>query len=257
MPPEPLISVVIPVRNGAPFLPSAMDSVLAQGYRRLEVLLVDDGSTDDLPGRIEPYREVLRYIRQEPRGQSAARNRGICESAGGLIAFLDIDDLWAHSHVRTLLGALQDNPGAGIAQGMMRQFWTTQDGRCYRTVPYRMPYLGSCLFHRAVFLACGLFDETMSYGEDHDFFYRCWEHDIVKVNVDTLSLLYRRHARNMTHGHYREQVLVLQRRIERIRRGDVDPAAERRQRFQQYIGEPTPLSRLSYQEVGECDLLSV
>lgn len=256
MTPEPLISVVIPVRNGAPFLASAMDSVLSQGYRSLEVWLVDDGSTDDLSQRIEPYREALRYIRQEPRGQAAARNRGIRESSGDPIAFLDIDDLWTRSHLRTLVGSLDDNPLAGIAQGTMRQFWTARDGRYYRTVPYRMPYLGSCLFRRAVFEQCGLFDESMDYGEDHDFFFRCWEHDIVKVNVDTLSLLYRRHAGNMTRGLGREQMPVLKRRIERIRRGAVDPAAQRIERFEHYLGDRASLSRLPYLEVSECDLLS-
>lgn len=256
MEPEPLISVVIPVRNGAPFLASAMSSILAQGYGNLEVLLVDDGSTDDLSARIEPYSDALRYIRQKALGQAAARNRAIRESNGDPIAFLDVDDLWTPNHLRTLLRSLERNPCAGIAQGMMRQFWTTRDGKYCRTVPYRMPYLGSCLFRRAVFLQCGLFDEGMSYGEDHDFFYRCWEHDIVKANVDALSLLYRRHAGNMTRGRDREQVQVLKRRIERIRCGTVDPADERRGRFQDYIGDRALLSRLSYEEVAACDLLS-
>ncbi|HEY3840376.1 MAG TPA: glycosyltransferase family A protein, partial [Bryobacteraceae bacterium] len=222
---EPFISVVIPVRNGAPFLASAMTSVLAQGYSNLQVLLVDDGSTDHLCERVAPYVDVVRYIRQEPLGQAAARNRAIRESTGDPIAFLDIDDLWTHSHLRTLLCSLESNPDAGISQGLMRQFWTARDGKLFRTVPYRMPYLGSCLFRRAVFEQCGLFDEDMAYGEDHDFFYRCWERDVVKVNVDALSLLYRRHVGNMTRGLGREQMQVLKRRMDRIRRGEVDPTA--------------------------------
>jgi glycosyltransferase involved in cell wall biosynthesis len=256
MGPQSLISVVIPVRNGAQFLASAMASVFRQDYENLEVLLVDDGSTDDLSARMEPYRNRLRYLRQEPRGQAAARNLGIRESCGDPVAFLDIDDLWTHTHITTLLGSLQDHPGAGISQGLMRQFWTAPDGRYYRTVPYRMPYLGSCLFRRAVFGQCGLFDEGMAYGEDHDFFYRCWEHDIVKLNVDTLSLLYRRHSGNMTRGLGREQTPVLKRRIERIRRGGFDPSAQRKQHFQHYLGDRASLSELPYREVSECDLLS-
>lgn len=253
---EPLISVVIPVRNGAPFLVSAMNSVLAQDYRNVEVLLVDDGSTDDLAGRIKDYGEAVRYFRQEPRGQAAARNRAICESRGDPIAFLDIDDLWTRGHLRTLLGSLTQNARAGIAQGMMRQFWSTRDGKCWRTVPYRMPYLGSCLFRRSVFAQCGLFDESMSYGEDHDLFYRCWENDVVKLKLDAVSLLYRRHAGNMTQGRAREQIQVLRRRIERIRAGAVDPAGQRREPFQEYIGDRALVGQLSYQEVAECDLLS-
>lgn len=255
MDPEPLITVVIPAKNGAAFLASAINSILAQRYPRLEVLLVDDGSTEDLATACEPYREIVRYIRQQPRGQSAARNRAIRESAGDPVAFLDIDDLWTRHHLKTLLASLHENSAAGIAQGGMRQFWTEPGGAYYWTVPYRMPYLGSCLFRRAVFADCGLFDETMSYGEDYDFLFRCWERDIVKVNVEAVSLLYRRHAGNMTSGGGREHMLVLKRHIERIRSAQVDPAADRREPFQRYIGDQ-PSGPLSYQEVRECDLLS-
>ncbi len=175
---EPSISVVIPVRNGESFVPSAMDSILAQGYRNLEVLLIDDGSTDGLANRLKHSPAFVRYIRQEQQGQAAARNRGIRHSQGDLIAFLDIDDLWTNRHLRTMVHALEENPEAGIAQGMMRQFWIAPGGRYYSTDPYRGPYLGSCLFRRTVFHQCGLFDERMPYGEDTDLFFRCWENDV-------------------------------------------------------------------------------
>ncbi len=202
---EPSISVVIPVRNGESFVRSAIETILAQGYPNLEVLLIDDGSTDGLAKRLKdcpPFGspQFVRYICQEPLGQAAARNRGIQESTSDYLAFLDIDDLWTKRHLRTTLGALEENPEAGIAQGMMRQFWIDPGGRCYRTAPYRMPYLGSCLFRRAVFRQCGLFDESMPYGEDYDFIFRCWENDVVKVHVPEISLLYRRHANNMSRG---------------------------------------------------------
>lgn len=253
---EPLISVIIPARNGAPFLASAMGCVVAQQYSRLEVLLIDDGSTDDLVHRCRAYGERIRYLRQEPRGPAAARNHGIRESAGDPIAFLDIDDLWEPDHLNILLRTLQEDPGAGIAQGLMRQFWTTPDGKCYRTDAYRAPYLGSCLFRRSVFEECGLFDEDLQFGEDHDLLFRCWERDIRKVNVETLSLFYRRHPGNMTRGVGQEQILVLKRRMERIRRGELDATAPREQAFQDYIGDRVQLSRLSHSEVSECDLLS-
>ena len=254
---EPLISVVIPARNGALFLAPAMNSVLAQCYPNLEVLLVDDGSSDDLAERSQHYGANVRYIRQEPQGPAAARNRAIRESTGDIIAFLDIDDLWTANHLRILGGALRENPQAGIAQGLMRQFWSTADGRYFRTGVYRMPYLGSCLFRREVFLECGLFDEGMPFGEDHDFFLRCWEHDVAKVNVDALCLLYRRHPGNMTRrSGGQEQVGVLKRRLDRIRRGTVDPTAERGEPFQSFMGDRALIGQLSYQEVRECDLLS-
>lgn len=254
---EPSISVVIPVRNGESFFPSAMDSILAQQYRNLEVVLIDDGSTDGLADRLKHCPEFVKYIRQEQQGQAAARNRGIRNSGADLIAFLDIDDLWTNRHLRTLVHALQENPEAGIAQGLMRQFWIAPGGRYYSTEPYRGPYLGSSVFRRSVFHQLGLFDEGMPYGEDTDFFFRCWENDVVKTHVQDVSLLYRRHPQNTSHGHNRTaHLLVIKRRIERIKAGISDPAAERRHAFQDYIGNQELPDELALKEVSECDLRS-
>jgi glycosyltransferase involved in cell wall biosynthesis len=254
---EPSISVVIPVRDGESFVPSAMDSILAQEYRNLEVLLIDDGSTDGLANRLKHCPAFVRYIRQDQKGQAAARNRGIQESTGDLIAFLDIDDLWTNRHLRTLVHSLEEHPEAGIAQGMMRQFWIAPGGRYYGTEPYRGPYLGSCLFRRTVFRQCGLFDESMPYGEDTDLFFRCWENDVVKVHVQEVSLLYRRHPQNTSRGRNgAAYLLVMKRRIERIKVGVSDSTAQRRHAFQHYIGHHKPLGELPLREVSECDLRS-
>jgi glycosyltransferase involved in cell wall biosynthesis len=254
---EPFISVVTPVRNGEAFVASAMDSILAQQYRNLEVLLIDDGSTDGLANRLEHCPEFVRYIRQDPQGQAAARNRGIQNSQGDLIAFLDIDDLWTNRHLKTLVDSLEQNPEAGIAQGLMRQFWIAPGGRYFSTDPYRGPYLGSCLFRRSVFHQFGLFDESMPYGEDTDLFFRCWENDVVKTHVQEVSLLYRRHPQNTSHGHNRAAHLqVIKRRIERIKAGVSDPAAQRRHVFQHYIGNQEQPDELALKEVSECDLRS-
>jgi glycosyltransferase involved in cell wall biosynthesis len=254
---EPFISVVIPVRNGVAFVASAMDSILAQEYRNLEVLLIDDGSTDGLAQRLQQCPEFVRYIRQDQQGQAAARNRGIRNSQGELIAFLDIDDLWTNRHLRTLVRSLDENPEAGIAQGLMRQFWIAPGGRYYSTDPYRGPYLGSCLFRRTVFDQFGFFDESMPYGEDTDLFFRCWENDVVKTHVQEVSLLYRRHPQNTSHGHNRAAHLqVIKRRIERIKAGVSDPAVQRRHIFQHYIGNQELPEELALKEVAECDLRS-
>jgi glycosyltransferase involved in cell wall biosynthesis len=255
----PSISVIIPVRNGAGFVASALGTIAAQRQPNLEVLLIDDGSTDDLAERLAEHQarcpDYVRCLRQEPLGQASARNHGIRKAKGDLIAFLDIDDLWSENHLTTLSRALEEDAEAGIAQGMMRQFWSASDGKCYGTALYRMPYLGSCLFRRSVFNLCGLFDERMPFGEDYDFMFRCWENDVVKVNIPKLSLLYRRHARNMSRGRNRTaHLLVLKRRIERIKAGIINPAFPRRFVFQDYIGDQVPGREISLREVVECDL---
>lgn len=91
---NPTVSVVIPCYNGATFLRETLDSVLAQTYPVMEVLVIDDGSTDDSATIAESYGPPIRVIRQPNQGESVARNRGIDEARGDWIAFLDADDLW-------------------------------------------------------------------------------------------------------------------------------------------------------------------
>ena len=104
--------------------------------------------------------------------------------------------------------------------------------------PYRMPYIGSCLFRREVFRICGLFDETLLLGEDHDLIYRCWEKDVIKIHVDEVSLIYRRHAGNTSRGrNVQSHLMVLKRRADRIRSGELRPSETRRFPFREYIGD--------------------
>ena len=229
-----MISIIIPAYNGAEFLNAALASIDAQQFVDREVLLVDDGSEEEL--RPPAF---VRYFRQPHSGQSVARNRGIRESRGEFLAFLDIDDMWAPGHLSRLHAALMAHPEAGIAQGLMRQL----HGH-HISGAYRMPYIGSCLFRRDVLDACAGFDETMSLGEDHDLMYRCWERDIAKIHVDEVSLIYRRHPGNTSRGNnLRSHVFVLKRRLERIRAGLVDPSQKRRIPFQEYIGDPKGASQ--------------
>lgn len=88
------VSIVIPTYNVGRFLVDAIDSVLAQTYQDFEIIVVDDGSTDDTATVLAPYRERIRYYQQANAGPSVARNRGILHAEGSLIAFLDADDVW-------------------------------------------------------------------------------------------------------------------------------------------------------------------
>lgn len=89
-----LVSAIIPTYNRAGFLGAAIDSVLAQTWQNIEIIVVDDGSADDTRGVIAAYGNRVRYVCQENAGPSAARNRGIAESSGAIVAFLDSDDTW-------------------------------------------------------------------------------------------------------------------------------------------------------------------
>jgi glycosyltransferase involved in cell wall biosynthesis len=248
------VSVIVPAYNGASFYESAVGSIVLQNFADVEIIVVDDGSTDGLNEIVRP---VVRYLRQERKGPASARNTGLRAASGDWIAFLDIDDLWAAGHLARLGAALVEDRDAGIAQGLVRQFVLLPDGGRLLSGAYRMPYLGSCLFRRQVFQQCGEFDEDMTMGEDYDLMFRCWEHDVVKRDVDEVSLLYRRHDGNMTRGkNQAANLAVLQRRMQRIRSGAIDPAAPRRFVFQNYIGKIRDFAETQVEMPGQWNLSS-
>ena len=108
----PTVSVVIPVYNQAQYLTSAIQSVLAQTYRDFEIIVVDDGSTDDTPYVAQQSGDAIRYIRQENQGQAAARNAGIRQAQGEYIALLDSDDQWLPTYLETMLSLAAQHPDA-------------------------------------------------------------------------------------------------------------------------------------------------
>ena len=123
-PGEPLVSVVIIFLNAERFLAEAIESVRAQTWRNWELLLVDDGSTDDSTGIAQRYAAAepgrIAYVEHEAhrnRGMSSSRNLGAAHAAGEWIAFLDSDDVWTPEALATRLVALRDNPGAEIVYG--------------------------------------------------------------------------------------------------------------------------------------------
>ncbi|HPJ72556.1 MAG TPA: glycosyltransferase [bacterium] len=109
-----LVSAVIPCYNAARFLPRAIESVLTQTYRPVEVLLIDDGSTDGTAACADAYQETVRYYRQENRGAAAARNLGISLARGEFIAFLDADDVWYPSKIEAQLRRFREDPRLGM-----------------------------------------------------------------------------------------------------------------------------------------------
>ena len=111
---KPLISVIIPTYNSATYLPQALDSVFAQTHNNLEVLVIDDGSTDNTPAVIAPYANRIVYMRQAQAGPSKARNLGIARARGIYTAFLDADDTWLPSKLEKQLRVLQHNPEVGM-----------------------------------------------------------------------------------------------------------------------------------------------
>ena len=107
---KPEVSVILPTYNRGWILKEAIDSVLAQDFRDFELIVVDDGSTDNTPQILDSYHQDLMVVRQPNRGVSAARNRGIAAAGGGLIAFLDSDDLWLPRKLSSQVVFFNSNP---------------------------------------------------------------------------------------------------------------------------------------------------
>jgi len=111
---EPLVSVIIPAFNAEAFIGDALDSVASQTWRRMEVVVVDDGSVDETIATVEAHRCPARVLVQDSRGASSARNRGIANSTGQLIAFLDADDVWLPTKIEKQVSAFLEDPSLGL-----------------------------------------------------------------------------------------------------------------------------------------------
>ncbi|MEO0557088.1 MAG: glycosyltransferase family A protein [Bacteroidota bacterium] len=192
---KPLVSVIIPVYNGADMLPAALESVFEQDYAPLEVVVVDDGSTDGSTEVAESY-DGVRVIRQPNAGPSAARNTGLANTTGPLIAFLDADDVWPPGRLTRLVDVLNAHPSCGAALG---QFDTVSETDLQPLMPAQFGFIfGTALLRRSTFETVGPLDPSLRYSEDMDWFMRVREAGIDIIQVPEVLYLYRQHDASLT-----------------------------------------------------------
>jgi glycosyltransferase involved in cell wall biosynthesis len=207
-----LLTVVIPVYNGARFLPGCVASILRQDYSALEIIVVDDGSTDAIEAAIQALPVDVRFFRQSRAGPAAARNRGIRDASGDLLAFLDVDDVWPEDTLTPLVARLLSCPAALVARGAAQLVREDAEGALHylgnaaETFPF---HIGAGVYRRAAFRAIGLFDENLMFGEDTDWYNRLREHNEALELIDQITLLVRRHDGNMTRGKSHVEVNAL------------------------------------------------
>jgi glycosyltransferase involved in cell wall biosynthesis len=204
----PLVSVVVPVYNGERFLGEALDSVLAQDYEPLELIVVDDGSTDASATVAESH--GVRVLKQNNRGVAAARNAALQASAGELIAFLDQDDLWLPEKLETQVSFLLEHAEVGLVyshaellveQGARLPGWL--HGYTDRAMPGYLP--STLLSRRAVFEAVGPFDSSYTVGSDSDWLLRVKDAGFGHRMLPDVLVRYRIHGANNIY----QQPLVL------------------------------------------------
>ncbi|HET6363083.1 MAG TPA: glycosyltransferase [Gemmatimonadota bacterium] len=201
--PQPLVSVIIPVYNGARFIAEAVQSIVAQEYGSIEIIVVDDGSTDETAEIVACLDRDVRYVFQENAGPGAARNRGIRDASGDLIAFLDADDLWASGSLQLLVNSLLEDRGLDVVHGYARLF---KDGESNSGMDFINPdevfpyYIGAGLYRRRAFERVGLFEEELRFSEDTEWYGRAAELGLRIARLEGITLLVRRHENNMTRG---------------------------------------------------------
>jgi glycosyltransferase involved in cell wall biosynthesis len=180
----PLVTVIIPAYNQGHYIEAAIQSVLDQSYRNLELLIVDDGSTDNTREIVAKFADCrLHYLYQENQGLSAARNCGIRHSTGEYLSFLDSDDLFLPDKLRLLVDLMQTEPEIGLAAGQAIPFdeLGQHPEKLYATpLPLDSAQLllgnplhvGSVLLRRTWQQEVGLFDESLRSYEDWDMWLR-------------------------------------------------------------------------------------
>lgn len=247
------VSVIIPTYNSADYVCEAIDSVLKQTYKPLEIIVIDDGSTDHTREMVQPYitKFAVRYSYQRNCGVSSARNAGINAANGDYVAFLDADDLWASDHLDQLVNTLENHPECSIGFSAIDIFGPAKDvernregfkesvSRCLREAfvrkdngvwvsnkklmsnllecgfPFRCP---ASLIRRDFFSRHNLFfDEEIEYSEDAQFM-TIAAYYTPFAYVEKVGLMVRRHSGNDGDIHYGEKIAEsLEMRVDKLK----------------------------------------
>jgi len=205
----PLVSIIIPCYNQGRYLGDAIESVLRQSYRRLEIIVVDDGSTDDSSQVARKYSDV-KLIRQENRGLSRARNAGLEASRGDYLVFLDADDRLLPGAIQAGANCLDYRPDCAFVYGRYRLIkpdgvpMSSSQGRCPKEEPFldmlRSNYIGmhaTVMYRRTVFDSVEWFDASITACEDYDLYLRITRNFPIYC-YGKLVAEYRQHNSNMS-----------------------------------------------------------
>ena len=221
----PTVSVIIPTFNRWPVLGEAIESVLAQDYVDYELIVVDDGSTDETTERLNQFGSRLRIFSQANRGVSAARNLGVVYARGSYLAFLDSDDLWRPQKLAVQAAFMMRNPTVQICQ--TNEIWVRNGVRVNSKLRHQkpsgeifLPSLELCLvspsavmLRRDLFERHGGFDEDFPVCEDYDLWLRIAVDHPVPLIDNALVIKRGGHVDQLSHsmwGMDRYRLLALQ-----------------------------------------------
>lgn len=208
---EPLISCIVPVYNGERFLAEALQSILDQTYQSLEVLVVDDGSTDGSAEVVDRFAGRVTCIHQTNGGPASARNTGVRAAAGAYLAFLDADDLWHAEKLQRQLARFRQRPDLELSLTYKRTFWVEamrheQQRLLDQGHPFADDHPGyvcqTMLMPRSTYDRVGPFNEDLRIGEDTDWILRAERLGVEREILRDVLVFRRMHENNISYSRY-------------------------------------------------------
>lgn len=215
-----LVSVIIPVYNGDKYIGSAIDSVLKQDYPNIEIIIIDDGSTDNTESIVKAYGNKIKYFYKENGGEASARNHGLKVAKGEFIAFLDCDDLYRKDKISKQVKTLLENPKCGFIYNDVDvindyndflytlksedEFVNREDMLAYVLYRQIIPATASIMIRQNCLDSSIYYTEKYSNSVDYFFSIRLLMKTKGKYLKESLYL-YRRHEGNLTNNHNKQK----------------------------------------------------
>lgn len=197
------LTVVIPAYNRQDFIAEIIECVSNQEMGDIEIIVVDDGSTDGTAARASEFQNV-RVLRKPNGGPASARNFGLEHARGEYIAFIDSDDLWVDGALVRLVDTLEKDDEADLVMGLPKVMARSSPEHPFElssSALAQFPYsISGTVFRRSVFSKVGTFDPDLWFGEDVDWFHRAQNQGIRAMRLDFESVIFRRHEKNLTNG---------------------------------------------------------
>jgi glycosyltransferase involved in cell wall biosynthesis len=200
-----LISCIVPVYNGERYLGEAIESILKQSYRPIEIIIADDGSTDGTAMVAERYSKQIRYLRQANAGTAAARNLGLSVAAGEFVAFLDADDIWHPEKLARQMACFEARPELAYCVSHVQNFWIPElieEEKRFRNHRMSKALPGYCtgtlLARRDCFNTMGHFDAAIQHADDTEWFLRANERGAAMQLLPDVLLYRRLHYTNLS-----------------------------------------------------------
>jgi glycosyltransferase involved in cell wall biosynthesis len=226
----PLVSCIVPAHNYGRFVGEALDSILAQTYRPIEVVVVDAGSTDDTSAVLARYGDAVRCVTRGEILPAEARNVGICETRGEFVALLDADDLWHPKKLAYQMARFEARPELGYCLSLVQPFWTEnmrEYAERFRGSRRLGPIPGyatvTLLARREVFQTVGLLNPALTVSDAVEWFLRASDLGVPMEMLPEVLVYRRLHGKNFTWrgvaAQRKEWLRLIKTRLDARRRG--------------------------------------